>query len=318
MADVAVDLGTISSLDTAIAEAHPRLAGAMKPGAEVLGLPMSFVWLNGLVYDLDVIATPPSTHQDYYDLCDAYVTGGSVGPKPLGMSTIAADPRAYLILMLGWIPADVLFEQVADPYPALEAFFDLSQHYLDSDCIATAGDLNASGSSWDEAVQLVADGNAMLGMNADWARGYLVANGLVPGTDFGAASALGTGAYIYTAEFMVANADSPRSEQVNNFMEVVGSLSSQLSFAQYRGTIPGLTIDNPTTQISDAGTLSNKQAFDAAEASNRIGPMRPWIASGTKPGNYLKPFFEGTMTKADAIMGYLCGDGAAYTGYACP
>jgi len=321
MTDTAIDLSTIESLSGALAGTDPALQNTLQVGGMVPGLPVAIDRLNGLTYNLGLMTAPPSTLEEFRGVCTTYLDNGKIGPKPYvtGTRTASQDTRIYLISLLGLLPAEVLFGRDPAPAEKLGAALSALAYYRDSDCMAWASDDNVSGANWDEAAQDIIDDHVMMSLQPDWGNGYFVANGQKAGTDYATRTLLhDTGAYVYTAEFLIGRASSAKRAEIENFLGVAGRLSTQLSYAEVRGALPALAVTNPQAQISNPGTLAQRLDFDRTAADGRIGTMPGWVASATKPTNYLLPFMLGEMSLEDAVQGYLCGDAAPYPGYACP
>lgn len=310
MTDVVVDLNGISELESLKGTIDPLLAGVMEQESKWLGVPLSIHRLNTLIYDLDSLATlgfdhAPSTIQEYTELCEAYVDGGKVGPKPLGTGG-AADPRSLLLFVVGFLPKEVVFGTAEDPLPAMQEVFALLDMYLENDCLHQVGDENESGVSWDDSMQDFIDGKAAMVVEPPWAVGLLVANGRFPGIDFRTASPLAESPYVYTAEFLTVNAETKSLSAATKFLARALNLQTQLDFTAIRGSIPAVTIDDPETTISNAGTKESYLEYVSALEDGRVGPMAPWIGAGPKPPTFLTPYFAGSMTSAEAIDGFLC------------
>lgn len=321
MTDVAIDLASVESLSGTLASADPVLQDSLHVGGMVPGLPVAIDRLNGLSYNVGLMTAPPSTLQEFREVCTSYVDGGKSGPKPYATGVRAAneDTRMFLLSLLGVLPADVIFGRDPAPADKLRDALSALAYYGEQDCVAYAADANGSGANWDEAAQDIIDDQAVMILQPDWGNGYFVANGQKAGTDYATRTLLqDTGAYVYTAEFLIGNASSPNRAEIENFLGIAGRLSTQMSYAAVRGALPGLAIPSPQTQISDPGTLAQRLDFDRAVAGGRAGTQPAWIASATKPANYLLPFLLGEMSLDEAVQGYLCGDEAQYPGYACP
>jgi len=117
----------------------------------------------------------------------------------------------------------------ADVTAALETYQEVL-HYANSD---------ASTLEWDQAAQLVVDGDAAFTIMGDWAEGFFKAQGLEPGTDFGWAPAPDTdGNFQFLSDSFVLPVDAKNREGALAWLRVAGSQAGQDAFNPIKGSIP--------------------------------------------------------------------------------
>ena len=98
---------------------------------------------------------------------------------------------------------------------------------------------DASTLEWDQAAQLVVDGNAAFTIMGDWAEGFFKAQGLEPETDFGWAPAPGTdGLFQFLSDSFVLPVDAKNREGALAWLRVAGSQAGQDAFNPIKGSIP--------------------------------------------------------------------------------
>jgi glucose/mannose transport system substrate-binding protein len=141
--------------------------------------------------------------------------------------------------------------------------------------------------AWQDAAQLVADGEAAMTVMGDWAKGYFTSKNLKPKEDFGWFAAPGT-----DGMFMVIN-DSfglPKGvenpDQVKKFLGVLGSAEGQVAFNKLKGSIPARTDLDP----SKFDVYGQETMEDFASAS-----LAPSLAHGSAAS-------EGFLTKANQAV----------------
>ncbi len=101
---------------------------------------------------------------------------------------------------------------------------------------------DASTLAWDQAAQLVVDGDAAFTIMGDWAEGYFKAQGLEPVSGFGWAPAPGTdGLYQFLSDSFVLPVGAPNRDGAIAWLKVAGSREGQDAFNPIKGSIPART-----------------------------------------------------------------------------
>ncbi|HEX9803379.1 MAG TPA: ABC transporter substrate-binding protein, partial [Gammaproteobacteria bacterium] len=105
---------------------------------------------------------------------------------------------------------------------------------------------DASTLSWDQAAQLVVDGDAAFTIMGDWAEGYFKAAGLSPMEGFGWAPAPGTaGVFQFLSDSFVLPVGVPNPEGATAFLTIAGSTAGQEAFNPIKGSICARTDCDP-------------------------------------------------------------------------
>lgn len=96
-----------------------------------------------------------------------------------------------------------------------------------------------SGLSWQQATDMVVEGEAAFNLMGDWAAGYMVTTlELEPGEDFGWAPSPGTdGVYMLLADSFGLPVGAPHRENTIEWLRLVGSLEGQDTFNPLKGSI---------------------------------------------------------------------------------
>lgn len=101
---------------------------------------------------------------------------------------------------------------------------------------------DASTLAWDQAAQLVIDGDAAFTIMGDWAEGYFKAQGLEPETGFGWAPAPGTdGVFQFLSDSFVLPKGAENRDGAIAWLKVAGSREGQDAFNPIKGSIPART-----------------------------------------------------------------------------
>jgi glucose/mannose transport system substrate-binding protein len=96
-----------------------------------------------------------------------------------------------------------------------------------------------SGLSWQQATDMVVDGEAAFNVMGDWAEGYMeITLELEPGEDFGWAASPGTdGVYMLLADSFGLPVGAPHRDNAIDWLRLVGSLEGQDTFNPLKGSI---------------------------------------------------------------------------------
>jgi len=196
------------------------------------------MWTNpALLAELGV--SVPTTWDEFFAACETIEAADkiclSMGEQWTAMHLMEVvllgelGPDAYNALWDGsgdWGSADVT--------AALEAYSQVLQH-VNSD---------ASGLTWQDASQLVANGDAAFNIMGDWADGYFSGTtaggnlGLVPGEGYGWAPPPGTdGTFQFLSDSFTLAKDAPHPEGAMDWLRVAGSKAGQEAFNPVKGSI---------------------------------------------------------------------------------
>lgn len=110
-------------------------------------------------------------------------------------------------------------------------------------------DAGEDGFGWTNAAQAVMSGDAAMYFHGDWAKGYLVQLGAMPGVDIGVASAPGTqGLFLYDIDVFAIPLHAPNEAGAKAFLSTIASGSAQTVFNRIKGSSP-IRTDLPATQM---------------------------------------------------------------------
>jgi glucose/mannose transport system substrate-binding protein len=167
----------------------------------------------------------------------------------------------------------------AEVTAAIEAFGE-ALAYTNSD---------ASTLSWDQAAQLVIDGDAAFTIMGDWAAGYFTAQGLEPGADdgYGWAAVPGTdGVFQWLSDSFVLPEGASNRDGAIAFLTIAGSQEGQDAFNPVKGSIPART--DGDRSLYDEYLLS---AMDDWEGDQLTGSL----THGTVASDAFKAEIESAM-----------------------
>lgn len=287
----ALDLSSVSELEASLAQVFPKVREALSAGGEILGFPMNLHRENTLHYSTS-LQTPPTTLAELRGMCDDYVAGDGVGPKPLA---IAPADWLYRILFESMLPPDVVAATAVNPRPSFLAAGEVIQHYLDNDCLWIA----PTEQGWQEAARAVLDDEALMYIHGDWAKGYLVQLGATPGVEFDVAPAPGsTGAFYYGIDTFAVNESSPRLDLAIEFARIALTPEVQAGFSERKGSTPGILFDDPSTAFSDGSLRATYLELESSMDAGTAFPISPWL--GNDGATLLVPLRDGEKT-ADQV-----------------
>ncbi|MFP4344917.1 MAG: ABC transporter substrate-binding protein [Anaerolineales bacterium] len=221
------------------------------------------LWYNTAIFD-EYGVGPPESFDEFFTVAEMLEVGG-VTPLALGDNGIWAathlmesvllgtlGPEGYRGLWTGetdWGSAEV--------QEALETYAQMME-YANEDHAAL---------SWDQAAQLVADGDAAMTIMGDWAEGYFKSIGLTPGDEFGWAPSPGTdGVFLMLSDSFGLPQGAPHPDNAEAWLIVAGSKEGQDAFNPLKGSIPPRT--DADRSLYDEYLQSAMDDF----ASNEIAP----------------------------------------------
>jgi len=257
-------------------------------------------WYNKDVFDANGL-TPPTTFEEFFAVAETLEAAG-VTPLALGDNGIWAATHLFENVLLGTMGPDAyigLWNGTTDwngpeVTEALENFAGLMA-YVNTDHAAL---------SWDQAAQLVADGDAAMTIMGDWAQGYFTSIGLTANQEYGWEPSPGTGGvFMMLSDSFGLPMGAPHRDNAIAWLTVAGSQLGQDAFNPLKGSIPART--DGDRSLYDVYLLSAMDDF----ASNDITPS---LAHGAAAS-------EGWVTAFNDVMTLFVTDldvGAAQTGMA--
>jgi glucose/mannose transport system substrate-binding protein len=180
----------------------------------------------------------PTTWDEFFTVADELDAQG-VTPLAMGQQWTAMHLFETVLLgTMGLDAYDALWDGSSDwtgpeVAEAIEVF-GRAVEYTNSD---------ASTLEWDQAAQLVIDGDAAFTIMGDWASGYFTAQGLTPGDDgYGWAASPGTdGIFQWLSDSFVLPVDAKNRDGAIAWLRVAGSREGQDAFNPVKGSIPART-----------------------------------------------------------------------------
>jgi glucose/mannose transport system substrate-binding protein len=210
---------------------------------EIWSVPVNIHRSNVLWYNKKVFADnqlePPTTLDEFFAAADTLKAAG-VTPLALGDNGIWAATHLMESVLLGTLGPDAykgLWDGTTDwngaeVKSALENFAKM-MGYVNEDHAAL---------SWDQAAQLVVDGDAAMTIMGDWAEGYFKSVKLTPDVEFGYVPSPGTsGTFIMLSDSFGLPKGAPNRDAAVAWLTVCGSQEGQDAFNPLKGSIPART-----------------------------------------------------------------------------
>jgi glucose/mannose transport system substrate-binding protein len=221
----------------------PGVIEVLSHEGEIWSVPVNIHRSNVLWYNKQVFAdqglTPPTSFDEFFAVADALQAAG-VTPLALGDNGIWAATHLFETVLLGVMgPAKYrgLWDGTTDwngaeVKTALETYARMME-YVNEDHAAL---------SWDQAAQLVADGDAAMNIMGDWTEGYFKSIELAPDVEFGWAPSPGTGgSFIMLSDSFGLPKGAPNRDNAIAWLTVCGSKEGQDAFNPIKGSIPART-----------------------------------------------------------------------------
>lgn len=194
------------------------------------------MWYNPAVLQAAGV-TVPTTIDEF--LATA-ATLEAAGITPLAMGTTWTTMHLMETVFLGTLGPDAyngLWDGTTD-----WAGPEVAEAIANFDAILAYTNSDASTLDWDQAAQLVADGDAAFTIMGDWAEGYFKKLDLAPNTGFGWAPAPGTdGVFQFLSDSFVLPKDAKNRPGAIAWLKVAGSKAGQDAFNPIKGSIPART-----------------------------------------------------------------------------
>jgi glucose/mannose transport system substrate-binding protein len=225
-------------------ENYPQgVIDVLSKDGEIWSVPVNIHRSNVLWYNKQVFADnglePPATFEEFFAVADA-LQGAGVTPLALGDNGIWAATHLFESVLLGTLGPEAyrgLWDGSTDwggaeVKQATETFTKMLG-YVNEDHAAL---------SWDQAAQLVVDGDAAMTIMGDWAEGYFKSVGWTPDVEFGYVPSPGTsGSFIMLSDSFGLPKGAPNREAAVAWLTVAGSQEGQDAFNPLKGSIPART-----------------------------------------------------------------------------
>lgn len=267
----------------------PGVIEVLSYNGDIWSVPVNIHRSNVLWYNLAIFEEnglePPATIDDFFAVAETLQAAG-VTPLALGDNGIWTATHLMESVLLGVLGSDAyngLWTGETDwnspeVTEALETFARMMD-YVNADHAAL---------SWDQAAQLVADGDAAMTIMGDWAQGYFTSIGLKVGEDYGWAPSPGTdGVFLMLSDSFGLPKGAPHRDNAVAWLTVAGSKEGQDAFNPLKGSIPART--DGDRSLYDAYLQAAMDDF----ASNAISPS---LAHGAAASEGWVTAFNDAMT----------------------
>ncbi len=221
----------------------PGVIDILSYDGEIWSVPVNIhrsnvLWYNKAIFEENGLE-PPKTFDEFFAVADALKAKG-ITPLALGDNGIWAATHLFESVLLGAMGPEKyrgLWDGSTDwngpeVKQALETFAKMME-YVNEDHAAL---------SWDQAAQLVADGDAAMTIMGDWTEGYFKSIGLTPNKEFGWVPSPNTeGTFIMLSDSFGLPKGAPHRENAIAWLELCGSKEGQDAFNPLKGSIPART-----------------------------------------------------------------------------
>jgi glucose/mannose transport system substrate-binding protein len=207
----------------------------------IYSVPVNIHRANVMWFDQAVLdgagVTIPTTWDEFLTVAE---TLDAAGITPLALGEQWTVMHLFETVLLGSMGADAynaLWDgsgdwSGAEVTEAIEMFAKVLE-YTNED---------ASTLAWDQATQLIIDGDAAFNIMGDWAEGYFKAQGLEPEEGFyGVPSPGSAGTFQFLSDSFVLPKNAPNRDGAIAFLKVAGSQAGQDAFNPIKGSIPART-----------------------------------------------------------------------------
>ena len=273
----------------------PGVIDVLSYDGEIWSVPVNIHRSNVLWYNKAILEEngleAPTTFEEFFAAAEVLSEAG-VTPLALGDNGIWASTHLMEDVLLGTLGPETYRGLwtgetswgSAEVTEALENFNNMLM-YANEDHAAL---------SWDQAAQLVADGDAAMTIMGDWAEGYFLSIGMTPNVEFGWVPSPGTdGSFMMLSDSFGLPQGAPHRDNAIAWLTVAGSQEGQDAFNPLKGSIPART--DGDRSLYDEYLLSAMDDF----ATNEIAPS---VAHGAAAS-------EGWVTAINDVMTFFVADG---------
>ena len=191
------------------------------------------MWYNPGILAANNIAVP-TTLAEWFEAMDVLQAAG-ITPLALGEQwTVMHLMETVLLASLGADAYNGLWDGSTDWGSA-----EVTQALNDFVKVLSYTNTDSASLSWQDAAQLVVNGNAAFNVMGDWAEGYFRELGKTPETDYGWAPVPGTGGnFQFLSDSFVLPVGAPHRDAAINWLIICGSKEGQDAFNPVKGSIP--------------------------------------------------------------------------------
>jgi glucose/mannose transport system substrate-binding protein len=192
------------------------------------------LWYNPAVLEENGVEVP-TTLPEFFAAMDKLQAAGMEAPLALGEQwTVMHLMETIFLASLGSDAYNSLWDgskSWADP--------DVAKAISDFEKVLTYTNSDSASLSWQDASQLVVDGDAAFNIMGDWAEGFFKELGKAPMTEFGWAPVPGTdGTFQFLSDSFVLPTGAPNRDAAIAWLTVAGSKEGQDAFNPVKGSIP--------------------------------------------------------------------------------
>ncbi|MBN2341658.1 MAG: carbohydrate ABC transporter substrate-binding protein [Deltaproteobacteria bacterium] len=270
-------------------------------------VPLNMHRQNTLLYNMDLVPTPPTTMDEFLTLMADLNTAGTV---PVAVSATGGWTLEIIFfsMMAGTAGAEYhrdFFTGALDLTDAanLEGLNNTIANY---NTLMSYANADAGAIGWDQAADMLMAGTAAMYIHGDWAKGYYVSNSWIPGTDFDVMAVPGSeNEFIYNVDtFALCNGAANR-ENAMNFLRVIGGATAQEAFNKVKGSTPV----HPDVDIStwDSAATSTFNDYESATILHNVEIHQFSVPDATVESgavglaDKLLELYQGTITDAELV-----------------
>ncbi len=191
------------------------------------------MWYNPAILEANNIAVP-TTLAEWITAMDTLKAAGVI-PLALGEQwTVMHLMETVFLASLGADAYNGLWDGSTDWGSP-----EVTQAINDFVTVLSYTNTDSASLSWQDAAQLVVNGNAAFNVMGDWAEGYFRELGKAPETDYGWAPVPGTGGtFQFLSDSFVLPVGAPHRDAAINWLILCGSKEGQDAFNPIKGSIP--------------------------------------------------------------------------------
>jgi D-xylose ABC transporter substrate-binding protein len=198
------------------------------------------LWYNPAVLEANGV-TVPTTMAEWFAAMDKLQ---AAGVQPLALGEQWTKMHLLETVLLGSLGAEKyngLWDGTTDWAGAdVKAALDNYAKVL------TYANSDSSSLSWQDAAQLVINGDAAFNVMGDWAEGYFRELGKAPMTDYGWAATPGSaGVFQFLSDSFVLAVGAPHADGATAWLKIAGSKAGQEAFNPVKGSICARTDCDP-------------------------------------------------------------------------
>lgn len=199
------------------------------------------MWYNPAVLEANGVAVP-ATLDEWLSAMDTLQAAGVI-PLALGEQWTQLHLLETVLLgSLGSAGYDGLWDGTTDWASA-----DVTAALDNFTKVLTYTNSDAASLSWQDASQLVVNGDAAFNVMGDWAEGYFRELGMAPETDYGWAPVPGSGGvFQFLSDSFTLAVGAPHPSAAAEWLTVAGSKAGQEAFNPIKGSICARTDCDPS------------------------------------------------------------------------